>query len=240
MTITLKANPWVVPTIKFGGTDVAEQSFLVLLGCIMDSRLAYSQHVRSIEVRGYQRLGFLRRACRVLQSTHAREVAYKAFVRPFLEYAPLVWMGSHSVSKLEMVQKRAMRAIGGTCYLDSLHHRRKVAALTYLYKLRCGSVPKRLSDMVPPPLPKPLPASLATRGSILAVNAWHPVHLKNPLAANALEVTRRSFPYCIISDWNRLPPELFDGTFQLSKLQKFKTSVHRFLRTTNHPCIAVQ
>ena len=137
------------------------------------------------------------------------------------------------------MQKRARRAIGGTVYLDSLDHRRKVAALTYMYKLRCELVPDRLSAMIPPALPKPSLAPMTTRGSVLAVDSWHPFKLQNPLKSTALEVTRRSFPYCVISDWNRLPPELFDGAFQRSKLQSFKTSVHRFLRASNYPCLPV-
>ena len=88
-------------------------------------------------------------------------MVYKAFIRPCLEYAHLTWMGaapSH-LEHLDAVQRAAAHLIGEDGpELDSLDHRRRVGALTYLYKLRCWTSwtpPVRLQDLVPPPLPQP-------------------------------------------------------------------------------------
>ena len=210
---------------------------MLLLGILFDCRLNYSCHIRSMEVRASQRLGFFRRACSLLRSIKAREIVYKGFIRPLLEYAPLVWMSAPSANRLDAIQARALRIIGGLCFLDTLSHRRKVAGLTYLYKLRCGDVPQRLLDMIPPPLPEPTVRNIQTRGSELEITSWHPFLLRNPLKHTSLELIRNSFPYCLIKDWNNLPLEFFDGCFKRSKLQRFKTSVHHFLRHSNVPCL---
>ena len=69
-----------------------------------------------------------------------------------LEYAPLVWMGAAPthLQRLDQVQHRALNVIGGNTVLQSLHFRRVVSGLMYLYKLQCIPGPPMLLNMVPP------------------------------------------------------------------------------------------
>ena len=81
----------------------------------------------------------MRRASRIVGANGLATV-YKGFVRPVMEYGSVAWMCAADtyVGALDGVQRRAGRAIGEGIVLDSLAHRRKVGALTYLYKLQCG------------------------------------------------------------------------------------------------------
>ena len=157
-------------------------------------------------------------------------MVYKAFTRPCLEYAQLSWMGaapSH-LQQLYAVQTSAETLIGldGSA-LDSLEHRRRVGALTYLYKLQCWDAPERLKRMIPPRLPCPPVGS--TRASRAARAAWHPYKFVQPLHCRSLDNALRAFPFGVIDLWNSLPAWFFDNGFDLKYLQTFKDRVHKLL-----------
>ena len=93
---------------------------------------------------------------------------------PLMEYAPLTWAGaaqSH-LSRLDMVQRKAMKIIGRGTLLDSLNVRRAVCGLTYLYKLFVLSGPSRLKDVLPPFRDIP-PATTRTRSQSVAAANCH-------------------------------------------------------------------
>ena len=102
-------------------------------------------------IRAQQRLGFLRRAAHILTPA-GRTTAYKAFVRPVMEYARLVWMGAPAshIQRLDNVQRRALRIIGPGAILPSLAVRRTVAALSCMYKLHFITGPPQLHAVLPP------------------------------------------------------------------------------------------
>ena len=77
-------------------------------------------HLRQLAVRARQRLGFLNKASHILDSK-ARCTVYKGFVRPVLEYCPLVWLGASATSlgQLDSIQRRALNIIGPGAYLPS-------------------------------------------------------------------------------------------------------------------------
>lgn len=83
LLISHHRNTVVVPPIVFQGTVVPEVDQLKLLGVLFDQQLSFTAHIRQLAVRGSQRLGFLRKASRVLDS-RCRGVIYKGFVRPVL------------------------------------------------------------------------------------------------------------------------------------------------------------
>ena len=126
-------------------------TILLLLGVTFDQHLSYSPHQRSTAVRAAQRIGFLRKAFTLLDH-HGRTVAYKGFIRPVLEYCPLVWSGAAAchLERLDKVQKRALSLLGAGTIIDSLALRRTVSALCLLYKLLSGP---RLTTLQPLPLP---------------------------------------------------------------------------------------
>jgi hypothetical protein len=109
----------------------------------------WDDHVSNICSKANSALGFLRRNLKV-SSSNIREKAYKAFVRPLLEYAPSEWDPYEVKHKraIEKVQRRAARFVLNRYHntssvtdmlevlgWNSLEYRRKTFKLTALYKV---------------------------------------------------------------------------------------------------------
>ena len=216
--------------IIFDGIAVESVKELKLLGVMIDSQLLHSSQIQSLTLGARKRIGLLRRTAKVLNG-NGRAIVYKAFVRPRMEYAHLTWMGaadSH-LWKLDAVQNAAVAIIGpDVAALDSLNHRRKVGALTYMYKLQSWDVPPHLQRMIPPRMPQA--ARGRTRASIDAHQKWHGAMLSNPLPLRSTDNARRAFPYGILKDWNQLPADFFSDEFRLENVPKFKSKVNQFLK----------
>lgn len=229
LVLTTKRSPLNLPAISFGGTDIPEVQQLHLLGIRFDTKLSFRAHLRQVAARGNQRLSFLRRAARVLNAS-GRAVVYKGFVRPVLEYGPLVWMGaaeSH-LNQLDRVQHRALRIIGTGTVLPSLRIRRAVAGLSYLYKLQCLSKPQRLKDIVPPQASIIL--NTRTRSQMVR---RHPYQLDANLPVSSPDLLRRSFPYGLLAAWNSLPDYILNVPPERKKLHAFKVAVNKHLTRRN-------
>lgn len=231
MTATLRTTDLDLPQISFGGIHVPEATNISLLGVQFDSKLSFGSHLRAVATRARRRLGFLRRAAHFLTPA-GRTTVYKAFVRPLMEYAPLVWMGappSH-IQRLDRVQRRALQIIGPGAILPSLAVRRSVAALSCIYKLHYIAGPPQLRSVLPPP--RDHPANPKTRSQRRSATG-HAHQLQECLPPSAPFVLTRSFPHCSVGDWNSLPPSLLTQAPHRKGLQSFKTKVYRHLRSHN-------
>ena len=177
---------------------MSELSEVKLLDITFDSGLSFKTHLHNTALKANSLLGFLRKAARVLDGAGKRTV-YRGFVRPVLEYAPLVWMGAASshLRLLDRVQGRALHILGPDVLLQSLAARRLVAALSYTYKLMCLAGPPQLTSLVPPQLP---PRTCPRTRSDHSVR--HESQLQNVLPASSPDYVRRCFPYSIIDEWN--------------------------------------
>ena len=229
MTIAFHRQTWPVPPVMFAGTQIQEKSCLRLLGVDFDSGLSFRQHVRSIACRASQRLGLLRKAAPVLDPA-GRERVYKGFVRPVMEYCPLVWMScpaSH-LAALDRVQKKALQIIGPGCWLTTLAHRRLVAACCFLYKLLYLPADHPLHPILPPAAPRQPEDRTRTRLAA-AVSQRHQLQLCAGLSRHARESIRRAFPACAVSTWNALPTALLQNAPSKKRQQCFKVKVHRHL-----------
>ena len=111
----------------------------------------WGQPVSEISSKSTKTLGFLRRtlafACR-----STKEVAYKTFVRPKLEYAAPIW-SPHSklqINQIEKAQRTAARwtcrrwrntsSVGEMLEWTSLEARRDQSSLLLFHKIHCGAV----------------------------------------------------------------------------------------------------
>lgn len=227
MCVTKQRAPWPTPSLIFDGTAVAEDNSVKLLGVTFDRLLSFRDHLRSVTLRANQRIGLLRKAARVLDY-EGRLATYKGFVRPLMEYAPLVWMGAASshLLKLDKVQRRALHIIGPQTLLPSLSVRRTVSAMTYLYKLQCIDGPPQLLALIPPLRDhSDIPRTRADH----RVTAGHDKQLLSPLPAASPAFMTRAFPYCIIDEWNQLPPNLLASSPRLKSIQTFKCKVYHHL-----------
>ena len=74
---------------------------------------------------------------------------------------------------------RALKIIGPTSALQTLHARRTVAAATYMYKLKFSELAPRLRCLLPPPMLPP--DTLRTRRQVSRTRR-HPHQLTNPLS----------------------------------------------------------
>ena len=125
-----------LPQLSFLNRDVQKESRLKLLGISFDSKRSYGYHIHRTAIRANQRLHFLRKAA-VALCTRGRAVVYKGFIRPLMEYSPPVWLGAAPthLNKLDRVQLRALKIIGPTSALQTLHARRTPHTLRTLRQL---------------------------------------------------------------------------------------------------------
>ena len=123
--------------------------------------------IRTVATRFAQRIGFLRKACPFLDPP-GRLATYRGFVRPTMEYCPLVWMGEADTqrARLDRVQHHALKLISSGTAIDSLAVRRSVAGLTLLYKLHYKLSPPALLSVLPSPAPEPRLRSLELSSAI--------------------------------------------------------------------------
>ena len=156
LTISHHRSPIEVPANNFQEAVVPEVAEFRLLGIMFEKDLSFRTHIRQLNIRGTQHLGFLRKAAAVLGPA-GRVAAYQGFVRPVLEYGLLTWMGAlqTTLRQLANVQRRALHVIGPGSFLPSLEVRRAVAALCFLYKLHYLPGPTILTRLLPPPAPLP-------------------------------------------------------------------------------------
>jgi len=229
MTISHHRPPWQFPGLTFDGITISNVSELKLLGVTFDGALTYRQQVRALATRANQRLGLLQRASSILDNA-GRARVYKAFVRPVMEYCSLAWMGAAptQLRRLDRIQGRALRMIGDGCWLESLQHRRNVAACTFLYKLLTLPDDSPLKTMLPPP-PLRRPASTQPTRSSHRQQQLHHLQLATTLQRTDRDSLARSFPAYIVPIWNQLPASLLDVRPHPKGMQSFKCGVHRFL-----------
>ncbi|KAG0727363.1 hypothetical protein GWK47_034818 [Chionoecetes opilio] len=131
------------------------------------------------------RVSALRRVARFLDRG-GKLLLYKAQIRPYLEYAALSWMScaaSHT-RRLDSIQRRALRLVDAAdppdhpdppalfepvSPLDSLEHRRDVAALVVLHKAQVQGVPHLAGLRQPPRVATRSTRTVLTSGDAVVV-----------------------------------------------------------------------
>ena len=136
---------------------------------------------------------------------------FRGFVLPVLEYCSAVWCSAADthLRLLDRVISGASFLTGGVYECD-LAHRRSVAVLCMLYKIRCNPM-----HLLYGALPVPYVPVRATRGA---------VHLCASSLQN-LAVSPRTFIPLSVSLWNDLSDPVFDGV----GLAGFKSRANAFL-----------
>ena len=235
MTISRHRVDWPIPPVDFNGLNVADVDTLKLLGVTFDRHLHFGQHLRTTAFRAARRIDFLRKAVKVLDHK-GRTAAYKGFVRPMLEYCPLVWSGAADghLRRLDKVQKRALSLLGQGTIVDSLVLRRTVSGLCFLYKLLSGpACPHSVLCFPPPPPPIGPHRNPRTRRQLATA---HPFQLSLPLPVRSNDSILRAFPYGTVTAWNALPLSVLETAPTPTQLQTFKVQVHRHLLKANWLC----
>ena len=203
------------PPLTINGTVLKESDDLDILGVTFDSKLTFKKHLRSVSRAASQRLGILRKSCRVFHDRLLIGRCFWSFVLPVLEYCSEVWC-----SAVDTHLKLLDRVVSGACFIAggvlncNLSHRRSVAVLCMLYKIMCN-------PMHPPcgALPVPYVPVRVTRGDLIT----HRYTYATP-CCRTLQY-RRTFIPLSVSLWNDLVVPVFDGV----GLADFKSRSNAFL-----------
>lgn len=130
---------------------------------LLTANLSWSTHINAICAEASRSLGYLRRNLHASPS-NIRQLAYKTFVLPQLEFMSSVWSPyqNYLVDKLEAVQNRAARFISKSydfsssitkikhnLSLEPLHIRRQIALLCMFHKYINRARPSPLSTVTP-------------------------------------------------------------------------------------------
>ena len=135
------AGPAVEGRIRFGGVLLPLQEAVKILGVEVDQGLRFDGHFRHIAQKPSYRVSVLCRMASFLDKK-GRPLLYKTQLRPYLKYATLSWV-SCAAKKLDCIQRRALRLVDAAesaSQLDSLEHRRDVAALLLFHKAQVQEV----------------------------------------------------------------------------------------------------
>ncbi|KAK3889544.1 hypothetical protein Pcinc_006453 [Petrolisthes cinctipes] len=146
--------------MKFGSVTLPLQDHFKILGVTFDAELRFDKHIHHIAHQASLRVSALHRVAGFLDKRGLMTL-YKAQVRPHLEYGALTWMSSAAthLQRLDKVERRVQRLIkNNSCpppsqdipALDTLEHRRDVAALGVLHKAQVQEVQHLAGLRLPP------------------------------------------------------------------------------------------
>ncbi|KAG0713638.1 hypothetical protein GWK47_015765 [Chionoecetes opilio] len=179
------AGPAVEGRLRFGGVPLPHQEAVKVLEVEVDRELKFDGHIKHIAKKASHRVSALRRIARFLDGG-GKLLLYKAQIRPYLEYAALSWMScaaSHT-RRLDSIQRRALRLVDAAdppdppdppalfepvSPLDSLEHRRDVAALVVFHKAQLQGVPHLAGLRQPPRVATRSTRTVLTSGDAVEV-----------------------------------------------------------------------
>ena len=170
--------------------------------------MKWGPHITKVVKKANKSLSFLRRNLRV-QSQRLKERAYKALVRPTLEYASSVWdpHNTEDITKLEAVQRRAARWVVN-------RHRQTSSVASMLHDLKWPSLQSRRRQARLINFFKFVNGCLVITSSRLPTRSSAPrrsVRRTNPINFNLPQCRcnyrQKSYFPATIRDWNALPAE---------------------------------
>ena len=126
---------------------------------------------------------------------------FRGFVLPILEYCSAVWC-SAADTHLKLLDRAVSgaRFLTGSVFESDISHRRTVAVLCMIYKIRCNPVHPLNGD-----LPGPYVPARVTRGALAA----HRYTYAQP-RCRTLQNSRTFIPFSVTL-WNDLASSVYDG-----------------------------
>ena len=204
------------PDISINDTILENVSELRILGLIFDTKLTFEKHIRSVVSSAVQKLGILRLTWSIYQDADIVARCFWSLILPVVEYCSPVWSSAAEghLNLLDRIVRRISRMRNGLVQCD-LWHRRNVAALCMLHKIR-SNADHPLHPRLPPPF---VPARALRHHVQCHAHQLAPIHCRTGQY-------QRSFEPRVSSLRNNLGYDVvFDGG-----LQRFKTTTHRYLR----------
>ena len=210
--------------LKMGNKTLHLLDNISILGVNFDKQLRFDDHIKEICQIASQKVSTLRRMASSLDAKGLMTL-YNAQVRPYLEYSALSWLStapSHLI-KLDKIQRRATNLVNNpliTTNIDSLEHRRDVAALTVLHKAQVQQVSHLDSLRLPP---------LTLRRSTRTVPN-HQLLVEVPRSRASQHL--RTFSARTARLWNMFVPTT---DVSMMTTQQVKVAVHRWRRRLPSP-----
>ena len=129
------------PSLIIGGTVLKESDDLVILGVTFNSMMTFEKQLRSVSRAASQRLGILRKSWRMFHDRSLLARCFRGFVLPVLEYCSAVWY-SAADTHLKLLDRAVSgpRFLTGDVFECDIDHRRALAVLCMLYKIRCNKI----------------------------------------------------------------------------------------------------
>ena len=161
MRVTHKINS-LVNCYTMGENILQEVYHYPCLGVELASDLSWNKHIAQATLKANRVLGLLKRNLSTCDR-NTKEVAYKALVRPLLEYCQAVWdpHQSNTISDIERLQRRTARFVlndynrqsSVTAMLDRLEWeplwlRRAKARLCTFYREINGLIPCNIAHLI--------------------------------------------------------------------------------------------
>ena len=189
------------PALTIGWTVLKESDDLVILGETFDSKMTFEKHLRSVSWAASQRLGVLRTSWQVFHDRLLLGRCFRGFALPVLEYcsAERCSAANTHLKLLDRVLRGASFLTGGVFECD-LAHRRSVAVLCMLYKIRCNPMHPLYGA-----LPVPYVPVRVIRGAMIAHRYTY-----GPPRCRTSQYSRTFIPFSV-SLWNDLGDPVFDG-----------------------------
>ena len=126
------------PPLTIGGTVLKEFYDLVILRVAFDSKMTFEKYLCSVSRAASQRLGILRKSWRVFHDRSLLRRCFLCFVLLVLEYSALWCSAADTHLKLLDRAVSGARFLAGGVFECDISHRRSVAVLCMLYKIRCN------------------------------------------------------------------------------------------------------
>ena len=173
--------------------------------------MTFEKYLRSVSIAASQRLGILRQSWRVFHDRSLLGRCFRGFVQPVLEFCSAVWCSAADTHlKLPDRAVSVARFLTGGVFECDIAHRRSVAVICMLYKIRCKAM-------------HPLHGALPVPYVPVRVTRFALVTLMHRLAAEPRRTARVLFPsrcpcgmilltpYSMVWDWrvSRARPMLF-------------------------------
>lgn len=192
------------PTLTLNGINLQQVQEYRYLGVTLTNNMSWKVHIHSVGNKARRLIGVLYRSFQPYAQPCTMIKLYKAFIRPHLEYASVVW-SPHllgEIKHLEKVQKFALR-VCFKCWernvsyddllksgrLQTLSSRRTVARLCHLFKI--------LSGKTEFPLDKFIPWRMDHPSRIIRESSIQPLKCKT-------DIYKSSFLPKVIDLWNTL------------------------------------
>ena len=223
MLISRKIHRINHPALYFNNIPIMEVQTHKHLGVYNSDKCDWQAHLEYIQTKAWSRVHLLR-SLKFVLDWKSLQTMYFTFIRPFLEYADVVWDNctQQQMNDLEKIQIEAGRIVLRATKLVTLDllyqelgwlklsERRKLHKLFLFYKMENGLAPNYLAELIPPRVRDKTSYSLRN-----ADNLWQ-IHASSRSYYD-------SFLPSTIREWNELPDDVKSAPSLISfkhKLEK--------------------